>query len=223
MTNKEAVSKVINQFRLANKDNHRSRRYILKVLQDISTTLISQKLMDRTIFSDINLYSEVPCFEFKKIESKDCPAIDFRLCDVLMKSKKPLPKLVFSRLGASIKEVISLDGNYKFIFLDKGQYLRNKKRKYSIQGEVYIYLGTDMHLYIPDEEIYSLDLTILTLKTEDIDDCSSCKESNCKSKWNYEFIIPDKLVGTLFQMAYQELGINRQIVEDQVPNNIEGA
>ena len=70
---------------------------------------------------------------------------------------------------------------------------------------------------------YSLDLTILTLKTEDIDDCSSCKESNCKSKWNYEFIIPDKLVGTLFQMAYQELGINRQIVEDQVPNNIEGA
>lgn len=222
MTNKEAVSKVVNQFRLANKDNHRSRRYILKVLQDIAATLISQKNLDRTLSSETNLYSEIPCFEFKKIESKSCLAIDFRLCDVLMKSKKPLPKLVFSRLGASIKEIVSLDGNYTFVFLEKGQYQRNKKRKHSIKGEVYIYLGSDMHLYIPDEEIYSLDLTIITLNTYDVDNCSSCKEKNCKSNWDYEFIVPDKLVTTMYQMAYQELGINRQIVEDQNPNNIEG-
>ena len=223
MDNKSAVSKVVNQFRLANKDNHRSRRYILKVLQDIATTLISQKLLDRTLFSEINLYSEIPCFEFKRIESKSCPAIDFRLCNVLMKSKKPLPKLIFSRLGASVKEIVSLDGDYKFIFLDKGQYLRNKKRKYSIKGEVYVYLGSDMHLYIPDEEIYSLDLTVITIKTEDVDDCSSCKESNCQSKWDYEFKCPDKLIDIVFKMAYQELGINRQIIEDQQPNGIEGA
>ena len=140
-----------------------------------------------------------------------------------MKSVKPLPKPVFSRLGASIKDIVSLDGNYTFTFVDRSQYARNKKRKYSVKGETYIYLDSDLHLYIPDEEILSVDLTVLTTKPEDADECSTCKEKKCKSYYDMEFICPDKLLDVVFNQVLQVLGMNRQIRDDQNPNFIEGS
>lgn len=223
MTKAEAVSKITNILKLNNKDNHISRRAILRILEDNATFLISQKFGERTILSELNLYSYIPCFEFEKIETKKCDVIEFRLCNTLMKSKKPLPKLVFSRLGSSIRDIVSLDGNFKFTFVDEVQYRRNKKRQYSIKNEVYIYLGADNHLYIPDHEIFSVDLTVLTTKPEDVDECSSCSDgdSKCKSKFNTEFICPDKLLNVVFDLTLQTLGINRRIIEDQNPNNVE--
>ena len=223
MTYREAVSKCVNTLKLNNKDEHISRRYILKLLQDSAQVLISQKLLERTIIGDLNLYTYISCFEFEMVDMKKCPIIEFKMCSTLMKSKKPLPKLVFSRLGASIKDIVALDGNYRFTMVDKGQYQRNKKRKYSVKGETYIYLDSDFHLYIPDEEIYSVDLTVLTTKPEDVDKCSACSEEGCKKYWDMEFICPDKLIEAVFAQAYQVLGMNRQIRDDQNPNSQEGS
>jgi hypothetical protein len=131
MTYREAVSKCINTLKLNNKDEHVSRRYVLRLLQDTAQVLLSQRLLDRTIGQDMNLYTHIPCFEFEQIDTKKCQLIEFKMCNTLMKSKKPLPKLVFSRLGASIKDIVALDGNYRFTMIDKAQYQRNKKRKYS--------------------------------------------------------------------------------------------
>lgn len=221
-TYKEIVSKVVNTLKLNNRDERIPKRFILKVLKDSAIQLISQKWLDRTILSETNLYTFIPCFEFKKVDSKECPSVEFRFCKTLMKSKKPLPRLIFSRLGASIKSIVSLDGEYSFVFVDESQYRRNKKRQHKIKGEVYIYLGADRHLYIPDEEIYSLDLTILTPDPEDAEDCTACKEANCNSKWDYNFIISDKLADAVFNQTLQVLGLTRQIRDDQNPNGIEG-
>ena len=223
MTKREFVSKVINALKLNNRDEHISRRFILSIAKGISKTLISQKLLDRTIAQELNLYTTIPCFEFEQIEAKRCPLIEFKMCQVLMKSKKPLPEPVFSRLGASIKDIISLDGNFRFTYLDKGQYQRNKKRQHSLKGEVYVYLDTDMHLYIPDEEIYSIDLTILTMDTEDVEDCSSCNDKKCLSKWDSEFVVSDKLSDTVLNQTLQILGVGRSIRADQNPNSQEGS
>lgn len=223
MTYREIVSKAMNMLKLNNKDETISRRFVLKLFQDNATSLISQKWLDRTILSETNLYTNIPCFQFEKIDNKICSNIEFRYCNTLMKSKCPLPKLVFSRLGASVKEIVSLDGNYRFVFLDKGQYQRNKNRKYSLKDEVYIYLDSDNHLYIPDHEIRTVDLTILTIKPEEIKECISCgEEKDCVSNWETKFVISDKLLTTLFDMTMQYLGVNRQLREDQNPNLQEG-
>ncbi len=140
----------------------------------------------------------------------------------MLKSKCKLPKLVFSRLGASVKEIVSLDGNYRFVFLDKGQYQRNKKRRYSIEDEVYIYLDADNHLYIPDHEIYTVDLTILTPNPEEADECMACKKDECKNNWDAEFVCPDKLVDVVFNQVLQILGMSKQIRQDENPNNVSG-
>lgn len=224
MTNLEFVSQISTILKSNNKDNRIPKRTILSIGRDVTTFLVSQKLLDRTITQETSMYSLIECFEFEKIEVKKCSVVEFKMCSTLMKSIKPLPKLVFSRLGASIKNIISLDGSYSFTFVDENQYRRNKKRPNSLKNQVYIYLGSDNHLYIPDKEIFSLDLTVLTLYSTSINECSSCSENNienCKSAWDYNFLCPDKLIEAVKDMTLQRLMIYKQIQEDQNPNNIE--
>ena len=224
MTNREITSEIINILKSNNKDNRLSRRFILSLLRDSAEFLIAQKWGERSILTETSLYSYLPCFEFEKIDTKNCPSIEFRLCKTLMKSVKPLPKLIFSRLGASIKDIISVDGEFIFTYVDEAQYRRNKKRKYKLKNEIYIYLGADNYLYIPDNEIYSLDLTILTTDTNSVDDCSACsKKDKCLSAWDKEFIAPSKLIESIKDMTLQKLGITKQLREDNNPNSIEGA
>lgn len=224
MTNREIVSEIVNILKTNNKDNRLSRRFILKVLKDASAFLISQKWGDRSILSETSLYSYIPCFEFDKIDTKDCPSLEFRLCKTLMKSKKPLPKLIFSRLGSSVKDIVSLDGDFLFTYVDEQQYRRNKKRQHKLKNEVYLYLGSDNHLYIPDQEIYSVDLTVLTIEPEEVDECSACKEKdNCLNAWNSPFVVADKLLEGVKDIVLNRLGMTRQIQSDPNLNGSENA
>lgn len=222
MTNLEFVSQISGILKSNNKDNRIPKRLILKVGQDAATFLIAQKLMDRTISSETNLYTTIPCFEFEQINSKNCPSIEFRLCKTLMKSKEPLPKLVFSRLGASVRDIVSLDGDFTFTFVDETQYRRNKKRQQQLKNQVFVYLGTDNHLYIPDREILSLDLTVLTPDTIEAERVSQCNEKSCRSYWDYEFIVPSKLVESVKDITIQRLQITRTLQEDSNPDSKEG-
>jgi hypothetical protein len=222
-TNNDIVSKVIGSYRMNTKDGHISRRYVLKLLRDFSKNLLSKKLMDRTLALESNLYTKLECLEFEKVEVIKCPIIEFRMCRTLMKSKCKLPDPIFSRLGASITEIVSLDGMYELKLISAEQYRRNQKRKYSIDGEVYIYLAEDGYLYIPDEEIYSLNVTFMTLFPEEADECSECKKNDCKSGWDYPFVGSDKLDDVVFKEVLQILGSTyKSSQEDQNPNGIEG-
>ena len=224
MTNLEFVSQISGILKSNNKDNRIPKRMILSVGRDVATFLVAQKLLDRTITTETNLYTTINCFEFEQIDVKKCPSIEFRTCKVLMKSKEPLPKLLFSRLGASIKDVISLDGEFVFSFVDEAQYRRNKKRNQQLKNQIFIYLGTDNHLYIPDREILSLDLTILTLDEDGVEDASGCldkQNKECNNAWEATFVCPDKLIEAVKDVTLQRLSMTRQIQEDQNPNNIE--
>ena len=222
MTNLEFVSQITGILKSTNKDNRIPKRMILAVGRDVATFLVAQKLMDRTISQETSLYSHIECFEFEKIEAKRCPSIEFRMCNTLMRSIKPLPKLVFSRLGASIKDVVSLDGSFTFSFVDEAQYRRNKKRPQQLKNQVFIYLGTDNHLYIPDREIYSLDINLLTLDKIGAENCSSCGEiDDCKNYYLSEFVVPDKILEAVKDMTIQRISMTRQITPDNNPNGLE--
>lgn len=222
MTNIEFASQISGILKSNNKDNRIPKRLILSIGKDSASFLIAQKLLDRTITNETSLYSKIECFEFETIDAKRCPSVEFRMCRTLMKSIKPLPKLVFSRLGASIKEAVSLDGLFTFSFVDEAQYRRNRKRQGQLKNQIFIYLGSDNHLYIPDREIYSLDITVLTTDTDDIEDCSSCSEKDeCKNKWDEKFVCPDKLIEAVKDMTLQRLSMTRQLAEDSNFNGIE--
>jgi len=224
MTNSEAVSKVINSFKFLNKDERISRRYVLRLLRDASKNLMSQKLLDRTISDEANLYSKIPCFEFQKVDVVSCPIVEFRKCATLMKSKKPLPELVFSRLGSSIKEVTSIDDLTEIYLTTPDQYRRDRKRKYYSTEDTYLYIDVDNYAYIVDKPIAAVNITVLTIKTDEVWEASACAHEECKSGFDYEFIVPDKLQDTVFKEVLQILSSTYAARRsDQNPNNVEGA
>lgn len=222
MTNEQAVSKIAGSLRAINKDAKIARRLILQVLRENAKVMISHKLMERTLDEELNLYSYLPCLEFQKVDVIKCPIIEFRMCNTLMRSVKKIPSPIFSRLGASIKNVTSIDGSVKLTLVSASQYAINKKRQYQINGEHYIYYNSDGHLYIVDEEIRSINLDFITMHTELIDNCSGCIDDNCKSGWKYDFICPDKLLNAVFDKTVQYLiGTYKQITPDENPNGSE--
>lgn len=220
-TNEEVISVITNALKTNNKDERISKRFILRVLRSVSKMLLSQKSLDRTLYREVNLFSTIECFDFSEQEVIKCPLIEFRRCSTLMKSKKKLPEPIFSRLGASISSVTSIDGTQELTLVSIDQYRRNKKRKYFDSNEVYIYLDTDGYMYIPDKEIYSVNVTLLTIETDQLEECSSCKKESCKSIPEQLFICPDKLLDVVYKETLQRVGITKQIVEDQNPNNLE--
>lgn len=219
-TNFEAVSKVINSLRFLNKDQRISKRYVLRLLRDASKNLLSQKLMDRTISEESNLYTRIECFEFEKVNSFSCPVIEFRKCNVLMKSKKPLPELIFSRLGSSIREVTSVDDLTEIYLTTPEQYRRDRKRKYYSSENTYMYIDSDNFAYIVDKPIYAVNITILTMKTDEVAEASACSnEDSCASGWSYDFIVSDKLQDTVFKEVLQILASTYKAVRvDENPN-----
>lgn len=223
MNYNEATSKVINSLRGLSIDGRIPKRYVLSILRGISKSLISQKLLDRSLDNDSNLYSLIPCFELKKVSVIDCPIISFRLCKTLMRSKKPLPELIFSRLGASIKEITSIDGSSRILLTSLEKYRRDQNRKYKVKNQIYAYIDGEGYLYIPDHEIYTVNVLLITMETEKLNNLSGCKPTDCKSGWLNEFIVPDKLEETVFKEAINILvGTYKQIRPDGNPNGIEG-
>lgn len=223
MNNRQAVSKTVNSLRALSVDGRISRRYILSVLRDISKGLIAQKNLDRTIDLDNNLVSELTCFELEKVDAISCPILSFNRCNILMKSKYKLPELIFSRLGSSIKEITSLDEEFRLTITSLENYRRDKKRKYKVKGEVYTYIDSEGYVYIPDMEIRMINLKFITMKTEDVPKLSSCTEEDCRSGYEYEFIVPDKLESVVFNEAVRVImGTYKQMRPDLNPNGVEG-
>ena len=220
MLNKEIVSNVINNLRLLNKDEHISRRYILNTARAEATTLISQKLLDKSIFREDSIFKTINCLEMKRINSIKCGIYEFEKCDNLVRSKKKLPKMLYSRYGNSIVEVTSIDGSIIFLPTTLSDYKLFKKRALTKKAkQTRFYYVQDGYLYLPDCELEIVNITLITLDTKAVDELSSCKEcDNCKSQWDYEFVCPDKLLTTVLNETLKKVSMVRQIQEDNLPN-----
>ncbi len=216
MTNNELVTRITNGYQLLNKDDRINRRYILQVARQTATFLISQKLRDKSLFREDNLFTTIDCFELEKLDRFNCDIIEFRSCKKLMKSVKPLPDLVYSRYGNSIKEVTAIDYGVEFRKSTVSQFRRDEKRE--IKADSKFFYVRDGYLYLPNSEIEAVSLYVLVVDTFRAAESSGCRKEPCKSAWEYDFIIPDKLLTPLFDLVRQEVGLHKQIVEDTNPN-----
>ena len=219
MTNREIVSVVENSLRGISKDNLVPRRYILKVLRDNAKNLISQKLLDRTLTQEENVYTSVSCIEMDNYNIVKCDIAEFRLCKVLMRSKKPLPTPIYSRLGSSIREVTSIDNLEDITIISPQQYRRNRKRTHNISSNVYAYIDSKNYLWIPDKEIFAVNLKMITLESDRVE---TCETKNCRNYWEDLFTCPDKLITTVITMSTEFiLKTYKSVQPDTNPNTIE--
>lgn len=217
LTNAEFVSRVINSVSATTKDDHISERYVLFIGRNKARTYIAQKLTDRTLQRESNLFQTIECFELNRIDKVKCDVVEFRRCDILMKSKLPLPETISSRYGESILLVTSVDGMTEFGYSSVAEFKSNSKREFGHLAQKY-YIHNN-HLYIPNKEVEAINIDILTLDKKLASESSACKKCDkCLSVWDYEFICPDRLIEPIIQETRQEIFGKKQIVEDNNPN-----
>ena len=220
MKNKEFVSRIVNGLRALNKDAHISKRYILGIGRTKAKFLMSQKYDELTLYKEDNIVSVVKCFELKKIDAVRCDIVEFRTCNVLMKSKEKLPDVVTGKLGTGILSVTTIDGNEFFDYLTPNKLANNRKRKYADKVNQKFYYVRDGYLYLANSEIEAVDVSLFAtdpLEVESASGCSDCPE--CMSAWEKEFVCPDRFLDLVQRETLQEIaGVRENIAPDENPN-----
>lgn len=214
MTYGEAVSRIINDVNALTKDQRLSKRWILSILKEVGEFLLSQKLLDKTLYRETDLFKWLKCVELKQDEIVKCPIVEFRRCKSLMRSKKKLPKIIGSKYGYAVLIVTTIDGARRFAPISLLEYTSMVQRR---NYEKFIgtkYYIADNYLYIPDSEVEVVDMLILSLD-EDCEDASGCSEQNpCQSVWEKEFPFPAKFANVIVQEALKEVTMRLQVPTD---------
>ncbi|MCA9749011.1 MAG: hypothetical protein KC414_07885, partial [Romboutsia sp.] len=196
------------------------RRYILSVARNKAKFLIAQKLMDRTLYREDNLFRTIKCFKLKKDDVVSCDVVEFRRCKSVMKSVTKLPEMIYSRYGSSIISITTIDGETVFLPISIKKYTLQKKRQYAHYVPNNFYYIQDGYLYLLDTEIEAVNIVLIAASEEEVEEVSECSECNdCKSSWDYEFICSDKLLEPVIQDTLQEvISTFKAIRPDENPN-----
>jgi len=216
MNNKKLVSRISNGIRAINKDARTSKRYILEVAISKAEFLMSQKFRDRSLFRESNLYTTVDCFELEKIDKYKCDIVEFKTCNTVMKSKKKLPKLVYSKYGSSLKEVTNIDFSLDFRPTTPSKFRRDKRRQEF--GQDYFWYEKDGFLYLPESDVKAVSLYLYTPNTYEAKKASSCNKKECLNPWEFEFSCSSKLIEVVIQETIKEVAFRLQITPDENPN-----
>lgn len=216
MTNRQITSRIKNQLRLLTKDSNLNDRFLLHTAQNISESYLSKRARSRQLFRQSNLYKSVSCVELDSIDTYKCDIVEFKTCNKIMKSKKKLPKLIYSRYGGSIKDVNAIDGVFDFKPSTIDQYRRDSKRVKSPDHK-FFYVKDD-YLWIPDSDVEVVEMYILTLDHYDLNEIYNCSGNKCKSAWEYDFIAPSDLLEQIIRETVQQVSVTIQIPQDENPN-----
>ena len=201
MTNGEFVSRIINNLKFLNKDEHISRRFILRIGQNKAKFYISQKMLDKTIFRETNLFKTIDCFRLEEEDRIKCG--------------------IYSRLGSSIVSVTSLGGEIVFDPTTPKSYALKKSRKGFDKLKKKYYYTQDEYLYLPDTEIEYVTVTYIPYDTtcDDVSECGGVSEdSSCDNVWDKPFNVPDKLLEQVISDTLKEVSMVRQISVDEMPD-----
>ena len=219
-TYREIVSRIENSLNSLTKDTFIPRRYILSVFKSKAEFFMAQKLFDKTLFRETSLFKWVNCVQMVEEDIIKCGKLEFKRCKSLMKSKKKLPKVLWSKYGSSVILVTTIDGEKEYKLISQVDYMNLLKRPNSEKfiGK-YALIYPDNYLYIPDSEVKMVNILMYTLD-EKSDDSSDCKEcDDCESYWDKEVSISDKIREVVIQETLKEVSMRLQIPKDENPNS----
>jgi hypothetical protein len=218
ITNSEFVDRCVGGLRANTKDGHISRRYILNIGMTKARYLISQKIDEMSMFKEEGVISYLNCFELSKVTHRSCDIFEFSICDNIMQSNHKLPEGFFGKNGSGIVAVSNLEGEL-YDPITPRAFQNLKKRNYILPGKKY-YTIKDGRLVLPDDTNEIVDIVMFAAKRWEIDEKSGCgSDSNCKSRWEYEFVCPDRFLDLVVKDTIQELAsVYRTSIEDENGN-----
>lgn len=220
ITNREFVTRIINDCGAITKDEHLSRRWILFIGRQTANTYIAQKFFDGSLSRELNLETVIRCMKMVRVKSIDCCFAEFRLCSVLMRSEKQIPGLIYGKMASAITMVSNIDNTMVFNRTDLWSYNNNKNRRFG-NIERHLYYVDDGYIWIPDTKIEAVNVRLITLERKKalaLAGCNCEEEQECVSEWDFEFICPDKLLDAVVSRTVQEVSMRLQVPADANPN-----
>lgn len=212
MTQGEFTSVAENRLRMLSKDSNIGRRTILSAGRSMAKKIITQRVQERALFRQLDLFVEIECIEFEPESIVTCKFIEFKSCKKLMVSKKTLPELFSTRYGLSIGELYSIERQKTFNQSTLYQYRLDSQREARYEQDEFFILGN--RIYLPDSDVRVLSGNFLTPDRYDADQLSECTDG-CKSAWEYEFVCPDMFLEDVISYTVQNLLQTKSIQPDE--------
>lgn len=222
ITNGQFVSKVLNDAKALTKDGHISQRWILDKGKTKAKFLMAQKLDEKTLFKEDGLITNIDCFRMKRIKSKECDIVEFRVCEKIMKSCNEIPEGIFGKNGSSIFSVTNVDDSLSYRYITPMEFLRRKKRRYKSKNARF-YTIKDNYLYILNSVAELVNIAMITTdpdSAEAVSECGGCspEELACKSLWDQQFVCPDKYTDLVAREVRAEVLQSLGLPSDENPN-----
>lgn len=220
MTKGEFISRITNGLNALSKDQRISKRYILHVGERIVEDFLAKHLRDGRLTRDIDLITYIDCLRMEPLDMVKCDIIEFKRCHKLMRSVCKLPDIFTADYGNSIVSVYSVDELTEIKPITLQQYRRNLTRRG--KADNLFYYEKDGYLYIPDSEVRTVSLELITMKPEQIIDngcyCEDEEVEECRDIYQERFIIPSKFIDNVVKATIQEVAFKKQIPTDSNPN-----
>lgn len=220
MNYNEVVSRIQNTLNSLNKDMFIPKRFILSVVKSKAEFYMSQRFNDKSLFREINLFHWVKCISLEEVDTINCGKIELQKCSSAMISRKKLPKLIWSRYGASILIVSNIldEKEYKIISPKDYMNMKSKKLFEKFKGR-YAILYPDGKIAIPDSTVKKINILLYSLD-ERIKEFSECDDDIdlCSSYWDTEFNVPVKILDLVIQDSMKEISFKFQIPKDESPD-----
>lgn len=181
---------------------------------------MAQKFYDKSLFRETNIFKWINCIEMEEIDSIKCGKIELQSCNTLMRSKKKIPKLLWTRYGSTLLSVTNIDGSKEYKVISHSYYQTIKKsRNFEKFKGTFAIVYPDNKIIIPDTYVTKINILIFSLdeNCEDISECEN-SEGKCKSYWENEIEISDKVAEVAIQETLKEVSMRIQIQPDANPN-----
>ena len=221
ITYNEIVSRIQNNLNSLDKDMLIPKRFILSIFKSKAEFLMAQKFYDKSLFRETNLYKWINCIDMEEIDTVTCGKIQLQTCNIVMRSKKKLPKLIWTRYGSTVLMVTNIDGSKEYQVVSHSYYqnLKNKRNFEKFKGK-YAIIYPDNKLVIPDTFLKKVNVLLFSLdeKSEDLSNCEDSENNECQSYWEKEIELSDKIAEVAIQETLKEVSMRIQIPKDSNPN-----
>lgn len=207
LTNRAAVSEVVNDLRALGMDDHISYRYILAKLRGFAAIFIKREADLRRLYKSSDVWFTVPCVEMKPAKVSDCCNVSLPFCTSFMKSVKKLPETYSTNFGNVIREVSSINNTVNFEQVTPRQFQAIGLREYRSRIKKYYWIEND-YIIIPESDVEVIKITAAFKSAIDAKRFSSCYNEAleaCASPLEQPFLCPEYLWEVVRQEAVKDL------------------
>ena len=216
----EIVSRIQNTLNSVNKDVYIPRRYILSIFKSKAEFLMAQKFYDKSLYRETNLYDWLECVDMEQMDRVLCNSIQLDSCEKAVRTKKKLPKLIWTRYGSTILMVTNIDHSKEYKLVTQAYYntLKSKKNFNKFRGNFAI-VYPDNRLVIPDSTVKKINILLYSLDetSNELSNCSDSSNVFCGSYWDKLVTLSDKVGEVAIQETLKEVTLRMQIVPDENP------